>query len=79
VQEILDQETWLRSRDIPEKEADRILSQLENQFIYIRRSMRGEIVPSILLERELIELVIMTRRGQFPVSQQTHARNCTQK
>lgn len=73
--DILDNHEWLESRGITNREAGTILRQLDSEFIYIRRAIRGEVVPSALLERELIELVVMTKQGRFPVDRPSGSRN----
>ena len=73
--EDLERREWLKSRDIEPKFADKIVNQLVNQYIYIRKALRGEPTPIVLLERELIQLVVDVQRGRFPVNQQTRSKS----
>jgi hypothetical protein len=67
-----DRKEWYTSRGISIREADRVSGQLRGQYLYIGKAMRGEPVPTMLLETELVQLVSDVKRGRFPLSHAAH-------
>ena len=70
----IDRKEWYASRDIPYREADKIAHQLESHYLYLGKALRGELIPSLLLETELVQLVFDIKRGRFPISQTSNRR-----
>jgi hypothetical protein len=63
---------WCKSNDVEFKDVQKVCTQLRTQYIYIRKALRGEPVPTELLERDLILLVRDSKDGRFPTSHSPH-------
>ena len=63
---------WCRSRGIDHVAARKIISQLKTQYVKIAQTLRGEPVPDLVLELELVQLVHDVQQGRFPVKSYHH-------
>ena len=58
---------WYRSRGIDPSAAKRIVAQLKTQYMSIRKAIKGEPTPGLLLELELVQMIHDVQQGRFPL------------
>lgn len=68
---------WCESRGFLWRDCQKISTQLQSQYVWINKALKGVPVPTQFLEQELLQLVHDVQNDRFPVRQTAARRKRT--